>query len=214
MFTERMGAIELLSRPEGRVALAGTLLAFLQVWPSLWKMLDTGMTHTMDKTKNILARYIFPFHKIVYWSYLGLHFWGTKRIGRNLDGWRDFVLILRFSVLKNQNCIRWRSRWNILTKLYFPPVLWPRAVSVHAGVKLPRAGTSIDIFWTPSLNRNIEGIMKKKNFLSGNTLWFQQQYLYRGCSLSSLPIWATSQPGVLDWVCPFALLIFGCQRVL
>ena len=35
MFTERMGAIELLSRPEGRVALAGTLLAFLQVWPSL-----------------------------------------------------------------------------------------------------------------------------------------------------------------------------------
>ena len=85
MFTEQMGAIELLSRPEGRVALAGTLLAFLQVWPSLWKMLETGMTHTMDKTKNILARYIFPFHKIVYWSYLGLHFWGTKRIGRNLD---------------------------------------------------------------------------------------------------------------------------------
>ena len=63
---------------------------------------------------------------------------------------------------KNQNCIRWRSRWNILTKLYSPPVLWPRAVSVHAGVKLPRAGTSKDIFWIPSLNINIEGIMKKK----------------------------------------------------
>ena len=52
-----------------------------------------------------------------------------------------------FLFWKKQNCIRWRSRWNILTKLYFPPVLWPRAVSVHAGVKLPRAGTSIDIFW-------------------------------------------------------------------
>lgn len=86
MFTERMGAIELLSRPEGRVALAGTLLAFLQVWPSLWKILETGLTHTMDKTKNILARYIFPFLKIAYWSYLGLHFLGTKRISRNLDG--------------------------------------------------------------------------------------------------------------------------------
>ena len=74
-----------------------------------------------------------------------------------------FEEILRFSVLKNQNCIRWRSHWIILTKLYFPPVLWPRAVSVHAGVKLPRAGTSIDIFLIPSLNINIEGIMKKKN---------------------------------------------------
>ena len=31
MFTERVGAVELISRPEGRVALAGTLLAFLQV---------------------------------------------------------------------------------------------------------------------------------------------------------------------------------------
>ena len=31
MFTERIGAVELISRPEGRVALAGTLLAFLQV---------------------------------------------------------------------------------------------------------------------------------------------------------------------------------------
>jgi len=30
MFTERIGAVELISRPEGRVALAGTLLAFLQ----------------------------------------------------------------------------------------------------------------------------------------------------------------------------------------
>ena len=67
-----------------------------------------------------------------------------------------------FLFWKKQNCIRWRSRWNILTKLYFPPVLWPRAVSVHAGVKLPRAGTSIDIFLIPSLNINIEGIMKKK----------------------------------------------------
>ena len=34
MFTERIGAVELLSRAEGRVALAGTLLAFLQVRPS------------------------------------------------------------------------------------------------------------------------------------------------------------------------------------
>ena len=67
--------------------------------------ISSGMTHNMNKTKNILARYIFPFLKIVYWSYLGLHFWGTKRIGRNLDGWRDFVLILRFSVLKKTKTV-------------------------------------------------------------------------------------------------------------
>jgi hypothetical protein len=30
MFSERVGPLELLARPEGRVALAGTLLAFLQ----------------------------------------------------------------------------------------------------------------------------------------------------------------------------------------
>ena len=34
--------------------------------------------NNMDKTKNILARYIFPFLKIAYWNYLGLHFWGPK----------------------------------------------------------------------------------------------------------------------------------------
>ena len=107
MFTERMGAIELLSRPEGRVALAGTLLAFLQVWPSLWKILETGLTHTMDKTKNILARYIFPFLKIAYWSYLGLHFLGDQK-NRSKFRWLtgfciDFAI---FCSEKNQNCIR------------------------------------------------------------------------------------------------------------
>ena len=86
MFTERMGAIELLSRPEGRVALAGTLLAFLQVWPSLKKMLGTGLTQTMDKTKKHSSSIYIPVPQNSLLELPWFTFLGTKRIGRNLDG--------------------------------------------------------------------------------------------------------------------------------
>ena len=49
MFTERIGAVELISRPEGRVALAGTLLAFLQVGWSL----DTSTNLNTNTNTNL-----------------------------------------------------------------------------------------------------------------------------------------------------------------
>jgi len=84
MFTERMGAIELLSRPEGRVALAGTLLAFLQSFGlvlSLYMLVSNYLEQETpyDSNSNIcteaalclLFRYG-PLHNQVGETHLGL----------------------------------------------------------------------------------------------------------------------------------------------